>query len=63
MRRDGTRRRTASLDDPRVEVAVASDAHGDPARAAELRQRYRLLIGALDRLSESLRSAVVLVTL
>ena len=63
VRRDGARRRTSSLEDPRVEVAVARDAYGDPARAAELRQRYRLLVVALDRLSESLRSAVVLVTL
>ena len=39
------------------------DAYGDPRRAAELRQTYARLIGALDRLAPTLRSTVVLVAL
>lgn len=62
-RRDGARRRTADLDDPRVQEAVAVDAYGDPRRAAELRQIYARLVAALDTLDETLRSTVVLVAL
>jgi RNA polymerase sigma-70 factor (ECF subfamily) len=62
-RRDTARRRTSGLDDPRVQAAVAVDAYGDPRRAAELRQTYARLVAALDRLSPSLRSTVVLVAL
>lgn len=62
-RRDTARRRTSGLDDPRVQAAVAVDAYGDPRRAAELRQTYARLIGALDRLAPTLRSTVVLVAL
>ncbi|HEY2744063.1 MAG TPA: sigma-70 family RNA polymerase sigma factor [Polyangia bacterium] len=62
-RRDTARRRTSGLDDPRVQAAVAVDAYGDPRRAAELRQTYARLVGALDRLSPTLRSTVVLVSL
>jgi RNA polymerase sigma-70 factor (ECF subfamily) len=62
-RRDTARRRTSGLDDPRVQAAVAVDAYGDPRRAAELRQTYARLVVALDRLSPSLRSTVVLVAL
>jgi RNA polymerase sigma-70 factor (ECF subfamily) len=62
-RRDGDRRRTSDLDDPRVQAAVAVDAYGDPRRAAELRQSYARLVVALDRLSPQLRSTVVLVAL
>jgi RNA polymerase sigma-70 factor, ECF subfamily len=62
-RRDTARRRTSGLDDPRVQAAVAVDANGDPRRAAELRQTYARLVGALDRLSPTLRSTVVLVAL
>jgi RNA polymerase sigma-70 factor (ECF subfamily) len=62
-RRDTARRRTSGLDDPRVQAAVAVDAYGDPRRAAELRQTYARLIAALDRLSPTLRSTVVLVAL
>ena len=39
------------------------DAHGDPRRAAELRQLYARLITALDALAAPLRSTVVLVAL
>ena len=62
-RRDTARRRTSGLDDPRVQAAVAVDAYGDPRRAAELRQSYARLVAALDRLSATLRSTVVLVAL
>jgi RNA polymerase sigma-70 factor (ECF subfamily) len=62
-RRDGARRRTVGLDDPRVQAAIAVDAYGDPRRAAELRQTYARLIAALDALSPTLCSTVVLVAL
>jgi RNA polymerase sigma-70 factor (ECF subfamily) len=62
-RRDGARRRGVSLDDPRVEAAVAVDAYGDPRKAAELSQTYARLVTALDALSPTLRSTVVLVAL
>jgi RNA polymerase sigma-70 factor (ECF subfamily) len=62
-RRDTARRRTSGLEDPRVQAAVAVDAYGDPRRAAELRQTYARLVSALDRLSPTLRSTVVLVAL
>jgi RNA polymerase sigma-70 factor (ECF subfamily) len=62
-RRDRSRRRETTMDDPRVDIAVAVDAAGDPARAAELRQVYSLLIGALDRLPPEMRTSVVLVVL
>jgi RNA polymerase sigma-70 factor (ECF subfamily) len=62
-RRDRSRRRETTMDDPRVDIAVAVDAAGDPARAAELRQVYSLLIAALDRLPPEMRTSVVLVVL
>lgn len=62
-RRDRRRRREAPMDDPRVERAVAVDAAGDPARAAELRRTYLRLIAALDRLPAEMRTSVVLVVL
>lgn len=62
-RRDGARRRTVGLEDPRVAAAIAVDAYGDPRRAAELRQTYVRLVAALDALSPTLRSTVVLVSL
>jgi len=58
-RRDGARRKVVTLDDPRVQEAVAVDAYGDPRRAAELRQVYARLIGALDALDPALRTTVV----
>ncbi|HEV8324988.1 MAG TPA: sigma-70 family RNA polymerase sigma factor [Myxococcota bacterium] len=63
QKRNRARRGGPALDDPRVEFAVAVDAHGDPRRAAALRQLYRRLIGALDHLTPVLRSTVVLVAL
>lgn len=62
-RRDRSRRRETTMDDPRVAIAVSIDAGGDPARAAELRQVYTLLIDALDRLPPDMRTSVVLVVL
>jgi len=62
-RRDKNRRRESALEDPRVERAVAVDACGNPARAAELRQTYSRLLGALDRLPAAMRTSVVLVVL
>jgi RNA polymerase sigma-70 factor (ECF subfamily) len=65
LRRDNSRRRSSSvpMDDPRVSLAVQADSGGDPRRAAELRQSYSRLVAALDALSPSLRSTVVLVAL
>jgi hypothetical protein len=51
------------LDDPRVQAAIAIDAYGDPRRAADPRQTYSRLVAALDALSPTLRSTVVLVAL
>jgi RNA polymerase sigma-70 factor (ECF subfamily) len=50
------------FDDERVHAAIAVDAAGDPHLTFELRERYALLLTALDRLSPSLRATVVLVT-
>ncbi|MEM8607276.1 MAG: RNA polymerase sigma factor [Myxococcota bacterium] len=62
-KRDRKRRRTVPLDDPRLLAAVAVDAHGDPERAFQLRQRYRTLLEAFDQLSSLLQTTVVLTTL
>jgi RNA polymerase sigma factor (sigma-70 family) len=62
-RRDRSRRGETALEDPRVDKAVAADAYGDPARAAELRQTYARLLSALDRLPAEMRTTVVLVAL
>jgi RNA polymerase sigma-70 factor (ECF subfamily) len=62
-KRDRKRRRTVPLDDPRLVAAVAVDSHGDPERAAQLRDRYRALLEAFDRLSPLLQTTVVLTTL
>ncbi len=61
-RRD-RKRRAESLDDPRIERAIEVDAPGDPGRAAELRQTYTRLLGALDELPPTMRATVVLVSL
>lgn len=50
------------FEDERVHAALAVDAGGDPHLAFELRERYALLLSALDRLSPTLRATVVLVT-
>jgi RNA polymerase sigma-70 factor, ECF subfamily len=62
-RRDRKRRGEIAMDDPRVARAVAVDAGGDPARAAELRQTYARLLSGLDRLPAPIRTSVVLVAL
>ena len=62
-KRDKSRRRTVPFDDPRLIAAVAVDAPGDPERAAQLRDRYRALLEAFDRLSPLLQTTVVLTTL
>ena len=62
-RRSAARRRTTTMDDPRVALAVQVDSYGDPRRAAELREVYTRLLSALDALSPPLRSTVVLVAL
>jgi RNA polymerase sigma-70 factor (ECF subfamily) len=62
-KRDHRRRRTVPLDDPRLLAAIEVDSHGDPERAVELRDRYRALLEAFDRLSALLQTTVVLTTL
>lgn len=62
-RRDNKRRRESPLEDPRIDRAVAVDAGGNPARAAELRQTYARLLRALDALPADMRTSVVLVAL
>jgi RNA polymerase sigma-70 factor (ECF subfamily) len=62
-RRKRDRRGETTMDDPRVEKAVAVDAGGDPVRAAELRRTYARLLWALDRLPPAMRTTVVLVAL
>lgn len=62
-RRARDRRGETTMDDPRVEMAVAVDAGGSPVRAAELRRTYARLLGALDRLPPAMRTSVVLVAL
>lgn len=59
------RRATSDLDDPRIPEPVADPQQGrtDPRRAAELTQLYGRLGAALDGLSPSLRTTVVLVLL
>lgn len=63
VKRDQGRRRVVGLDDPRVSAAVSVDADGDPRRALELQDSYAHLLAAFDRLSELLRTTVVLTTL
>jgi len=63
VRRDATRRREVHMDDPRLIKALAADAQDSPRRAAQLRETYRRLLHALDRLPREMRATVVLVTL
>ncbi|MDI7269200.1 MAG: sigma-70 family RNA polymerase sigma factor, partial [Myxococcota bacterium] len=62
-RREHARRAGPSLDDPRLERAVAVDAGGNPQRAAAIRQIYRRLLAAMDALSPTLRATIILVCL
>ncbi len=61
--RDRARRGEDTLDDPRLELAVAVDARNNPGRAAELRQTYGRLLRALDALPADMRTTVILVSL
>ena len=63
VRRDRARRGEDTLDDPRIELAVAVDARENPGRAAELRQTYARLLRALDALPADMRTTVILVSL
>ena len=60
VRRDRERHRGGDIDDPRVVVAVAVDAAGNPHLAGELRETYSHLVRAFDRLSPLLRTTVAL---
>ena len=62
-RRDRARRGEDTIDDPRLELAVAVDARNNPGRAAELRQTYGRLLRALDSLPLDMRTTVILVSL
>ncbi len=62
-RRDRARRGEGTLDDPRLELAVAVDARGNPGLEAELRQTYSRLLRALDSLPGDMRTTVILVAL
>jgi RNA polymerase sigma-70 factor, ECF subfamily len=63
VRRDRARRGEDTAGDPRLELAIAVDAGSDPARVAELRQRYARLLRALDGLPLDMRTTVILVSL
>jgi RNA polymerase sigma-70 factor (ECF subfamily) len=63
VERQRVRRGSLPLDDVRVEVALKYDAPSDPRLAVELRETYAALLGALDKLSPALKSAVVLTAL
>ena len=62
-RRDRARRGEDTLDDPRLEYAIAVDARSNPSRTAELRQTYARLLRALDALPAEMRTTVILVSL
>ena len=62
-KRDRARRGEDTIDDPRLELAVAVDARGNPGREAELRQTYGRLLRALDQLPIEMRTTVILVSL
>ena len=62
-KRDRARRGEDTIDDPRLELAVAVDARGNPGREAELRQTYARLLRALDQLPIEMRTSVILVSL
>lgn len=62
-RRDRARRGEDTLEDPRIELAVAVDARSNPSRASELRQTYERLLRALDSLPVDMRTTVILVSL
>lgn len=63
VRRDRRRRITLSIDDPRLTMALAVDAGGDPRRTLELRETYTLLLRSFDALSPLLRTTIALTQL
>src|SRR5262245_32085722 len=63
VRRDRARRGEDTLDDPRLELAVAVDSRSNPGRAADARQTYARLLRALDSLPIDMRTTVILVSL
>jgi RNA polymerase sigma-70 factor (ECF subfamily) len=63
VRRDQRRRAAMSLDDPRITLALEVDSQGDPRRALELRETYRILLAAFDGLSPLLRTTIALTLL
>ena len=63
VRRDRARRGEDTLEDPRLELAVAVDARSNPGREAELRQTYARLLRALDSLPVDMRTTVILVSM
>lgn len=62
LKRDRRRRRESDFDDPRVACAVEVDSRGNPQRAVELRESYRVLLSAFDALSPLLKQTVALIT-
>lgn len=67
-RRTRARRSESSLEaiaetDPRIARALEVDAHGDPRRAAELRETYARALQALDALPPEMKTTMVLVAL
>jgi RNA polymerase sigma-70 factor (ECF subfamily) len=63
VRRDRRRKITMSLEDPRLSLAIAVDANGDPRRVLELRETYTVLLRAFDSLSPLLRTTIALTLL
>lgn len=63
VKRAHGRRRTTTLDDPRIAMAVEVDGGPDPRKRVELQETYAHLVTAFDRLSETLRTTVVLTCL
>jgi RNA polymerase sigma-70 factor (ECF subfamily) len=63
VRRDRARRGENTLDDPRLELAVAVDSRSNPGKVTELRQMYARLLRALDGLPVDMRTTVILVSL
>lgn len=63
IRRDRRRKITMSLEDPRLSLAIAVDANGDPRRVLELRETYTVLLRAFDSLSPLLRTTIALTLL
>lgn len=61
--RRSTRTRSKRFEDARLDAALAVDGEDDPRKTLELREAYGLLLEALDALSPTLQSTVVLIAL